>query len=110
MKKMIRIAGVMTALLFSAGVFAHGEHGHDTATVSMVEAKGLASQEVERLIKEGKIDKTWAGQPLSASMARVNNQRQWVVTTTADTDKGAQELQLFLSTEGYFLSYGVVEK
>jgi hypothetical protein len=89
-------------------VFAHGEHEHNNfATVSMTEAKGIASQEIDRLIKEGKIDKTWAGKSLIAAMERVSNQRQWVVTTLAG--QGEKELQLFLSTEGYFLSYDIVD-
>lgn len=112
MQKFIRVIGVLTALSLSAvastTALAHGEHGHDSfATVSMVEAKGIASQEIDRLIEDGKLDKFWAESPLSAARERLNNQRQWVVTTK--DGRGDKELQLFLSTEGYFLSYDVVD-
>lgn len=108
MKKLIRISAALVALLFSVAVFAHGEHEHNNFdTVSMTEAKGIAGQEIDRLIKEGKIDKVWASKPLDAAMERVNNQRQWVVTSKAG--QGGKALQLFLSTEGYLLSYDIVD-
>ncbi|MBN8431583.1 hypothetical protein JF535_12035 [Microbulbifer salipaludis] len=109
MKKLFCIVSILASLLFSMQLFAHGTHSHDKTTVSMMEAEGLASKEIDRLIKEGKVDNVFAGKPVNASMSRVNNQRQWVVTTKADTADGEQELQVFLSTEGYFLSFGVVE-
>ena len=108
MQKPIRVSAFLAAFLFSTTVFAHGKHGHDNfSSVSMIEAMGIAGQEIDRLIKEGKIDRAWAGKPLSSAMERVNNQRQWVVTSRAG--QGGKELQLFLSTEGYFLSYDIVD-
>lgn len=111
MQKFIRVVGMLAAFSLSAGttaVLAHGEHEHNNfATVSMTEAKGIANQEVNRLVKEGKLDKSWASLPLEAAMERINNQRQWVVSTKAEEEK--KKLQLFLSTEGYFLSYDVVD-
>lgn len=112
MRKFIRVIGILTAFscsaVISTAALAHGEHGHDSfATVSMVEAKGIASQEINRLIQEGKIDQSWAKASLNAAMLRVNNQRQWVVTTK--TEQEDKKLQLFLSTEGNFLSYEVLD-
>lgn len=108
MQKFIRVSIALVSILFATAVFAHGEHEHNNfATVSMTEAKGIASEEIDRLIKEGKIDRAWAGVPLSAAIERVSNQRQWVVTTQAG--QGEKALQLFLSTEGYLLSYDIVD-
>ncbi|WP_346837411.1 DUF6488 family protein [Microbulbifer sp. SAOS-129_SWC] len=111
MKNIIRIACILTALLFANGVSAHGDHGLENgSSVSMVEAAGLASREVTRLVEAGKIDGVWAGKPLNASMEQVNNQRLWIVTATTKTSAGEEELQIFLSSEGYVLSYGIVAR
>ncbi|WP_445357184.1 DUF6488 family protein [Microbulbifer sp. ANSA002] len=108
MNKLIRVICVSVTLGFANLAFAHGDHERDNfATVSMVEAKGIASQEVARLIKEGKLNESWSDKPLSAAIQRVNNQRQWVVTAKEQGGVLNQQLQVFLSTEGYFLTFKV---
>ncbi|BBM03641.1 DUF6488 family protein [Microbulbifer sp. GL-2] len=111
MNKLIRVICVSVTLGFANLAFAHGDHERDNfSSVSMVEAKGIASQEVARLIKEGKLNKSWADKSLSAAMQRINNQRQWVVTAKEQSDVLNQQLQVFLSAEGYFLSFEVVTR
>lgn len=111
MNKLIGMVCISVALGVSNLALAHGDHERDNfATVSMVEAKGIASQEVARLIKEGKLNKYWSDKPLNAAMQRINNQRQWVVTAKEQSGVLNQQLQVFLSTEGYFLSFEVVNR
>ncbi|WHI47388.1 DUF6488 family protein [Microbulbifer sp. VAAF005] len=111
MNKLIQVICVSVTLGIANLAFAHGDHERDNfATVSMVEAKGIASQEVARLIKEGKLNKSWADKPLNAAMQRVDNQRQWVVTAKEQSGVLNQQLQVFLSAEGYFLSFEVVNR
>ncbi|GAA5442792.1 hypothetical protein Misp06_00967 [Microbulbifer sp. NBRC 101763] len=111
MNKLIRVICVSVTLGFANLAFAHGDHERDNfATVSMVEAKGIASQEVARLIKEGKLNESWSGKPLNAAMQRVDNQRQWVVSTQGKDGGLDKILKVFLSTEGYFLSFKVTDR
>ncbi|WP_413662173.1 DUF6488 family protein [Microbulbifer sp. CNSA002] len=111
MNKLIRVICVSVTLGFANLAFAHGDHERDNfATVSMAEAKGIASQEVARLIKEGKLNKSWADMPLNVAIQRVDNQRQWVVSTQGKDGGLDKILKVFLSTEGYFLSFKMTDR
>jgi len=98
-------AGLATLVLTSTPLLAHPGHGNE---ISAEAATKRASIEVDRLVEEGKLEKSWALQrkPGGAQMRAAGEDQEWVVTfdNSAAVDAAKRKLYVFLTANGDYVA------
>ena len=86
----------------------HGdEHSHSHDLVNEDQAKKVASKNVARLAKKGKIDKSWTSvKPSSAEQKKFGKNVEWVVVFNNKNIKDSQKqtLYVFVSLSGKYIA------
>ena len=91
----------------------HGQkhsHGHSHShkkrvNVTEKETKEIGKHHIDRLVKAGKIDKSWENAKYDLSLKKKFGKRlEWVVTYTNDKGKKGKKLFIFLRLSGKFVA------
>ena len=93
--------------LNSATVFAGPGHAHSHGPISKQKAIAKAEQQLAKLVKKGKVDKSWQGkQASSAEQKTYNGEKEWLVTFKNPdlSDKSKQTLYMFFKIDGHYLA------
>ena len=83
----------------------HGGHGHGHAKkVSKEKTKMIGMTHVNRLVKKGKLDKSWKEAKYDSTIQKVfGGRKEWVATFTNDKGVKGKKLYIFLTLSGRFL-------
>ena len=102
------LLGATPALAGSGHEHKHtGEHGHSHGPISKEKAAIKAEKYLARLIKKGKIDKSWADKKASNVESKMfNGKKEWVVVFKNPelSDKSKQTLYMFFKIDGHYLA------
>jgi len=100
-----------TLSLFSVAVIAGGGHdhgqGHSHSAVDQTTVNSKATKVITSLIKNNKLDKSWAGIAVNSSEKKIFNGRQeWVVSFVNNkvTDAKKRKLYVFLTLTGDYIA------
>ena len=100
-----------TLSLFSVAVIAGGGHdhgqGHSHSVVDQTTVNSNATKIITSLIKNNKLDKSWAGIAVNSSEKKIFNGRQeWVVSFVNNkvTDAKKRKLYVFLTLTGDYIA------
>ena len=108
----MRIQAILLSLVlsfFSAATLAGGEHGdgHSHDPVTQLQAEEAAIKNVARLVKKGKIDKSWQTIGVAKSeKKKFGKNMEWVVSFNNKniSDPEKQTLYIFLSLTGNYIA------
>lgn len=82
----------------------HG-HSHKTPTINEKTAQETGTQHIERLIKAGKLDATWAQAVFDKSeKKKFGEKTEWVVTFNNEKGPEGKKLFIFLKPSGEFIA------
>ena len=85
----------------------HGGHGHAHGPVSKTSVIHKAQNRLEKLIKKGKLDKSWHSiKAASAEKKTFNGQEEWLVTfnNPALSGQSKKTLYMFFKLDGHYLA------
>ncbi len=102
MMKIIKKALIAITLIVGFNpLYAGSGHSHAPAAVSEVSVKSIAKNEINRLAKAEKIDKSWLNNGIDV-MQRWSNGQEWRIVFKNDkiTDIKKQTLYVFVSSDG----------
>jgi hypothetical protein len=103
---MLSLFLLFTTLAFAGSGHDHG-HGHSHEPITKLEAEGIATRSVTKLIERNTIDSSWASVSVHKSEQKeFGAKMEWVVLfiNKAISDKEKQTLYIFLSLEGEYLA------
>jgi len=84
-----------------------GDHGHSHGTqkISEKKAQSVAKSHILRLIKKGKIDKSWEQASFDkAAKKPFGSRMEWIVTHSNSKGVKGKKLYVFLSETGGFIA------
>ncbi|MDH5181017.1 MAG: DUF6488 family protein [Gammaproteobacteria bacterium] len=94
-------------LLLTTPVIAGPGHGHSHGPISRDKAVIKAEKRLQRLVTQGKVDKSWADKKVSTIEKKTyNGKEEWVVIFTNPdlSDKSKQTLYMFFKLDGHYLA------
>ncbi|MEN8303599.1 MAG: DUF6488 family protein [Campylobacterota bacterium] len=97
--KLFKITIFMLLLTFlSAGLFAHGgAHTHKSSEVPEVKVKEIAIAYVNKLVSEGKIERSWLKSSIINSEKKIFNKNvEWVISFGNDYLKDVEKQILYI--------------
>lgn len=108
MKTLIKATAVtlvlsLTTLYAGSGHSHDGGHSHSQPKVSQEVVKKQANMELARLIKSGKVDKSWSNTPIKdMKKKQFQHNIEWAVSyeNKKMTNKAKQTLYIFVSLTG----------
>ena len=106
MKKLI-IALFCSSLLANTAALAGPGHSHSHGPISKAKAIHKAQHRLKKLVRKGKIDKSWKGIKASKAETKTyNGKKEWVVTFSNPdlSDKSKQTLYMFFKLDGHYLA------
>ena len=112
MKKLLT-ATICSVLLIAGPVFAGAGHehnqagGHSHGPITKEKAISKAEKLLNRLVKRGKVDKSWGNKKAAnAEKKTYSGKNEWVVSFNNPdlTDKSKQTLYMFFKLDGHYLA------
>jgi len=113
----ISILVLLMGLTFSASSFASGNHGHGHGhshgsghshgepKISQERSGEVGRSQVQRLVKDGKIDKSWLKSTFDKSIKKTfGNKSEWLITFKNDKGPKGKLLYIFLKESGEFVA------
>ena len=111
MKNLIQLLSVILVLL-AGSVYAHSDHDKKPQTVSKEQAITTATYQVQHLVKNGQLDKSWeAIQASSAVFERRESRFNWIVSFNKpnQAEKNTKTLIFYLTSDGHYISNNLIE-
>jgi hypothetical protein len=99
---------ILTTLILSftsyAGPGAPG-HSHAAPAIAKESTSAIGRYHVERLVKKGKIDKSWMNSEFEKTVKKTFGKRkEWVLTFTNSKGVKGKKLYIFLKMSGEFVA------
>jgi hypothetical protein len=102
--KILRVLAAGLALTAAGNLLAHPGHGKELSATAAIKR---AAVEVDRLVEEGKIEKSWLEKRRAGEATRrvAGEDEEWVVTfdNPESGDAGKRRLYVFLTASGDFV-------
>ncbi|TQV84335.1 DUF6488 family protein [Aliikangiella coralliicola] len=96
---------ILLFTVLTGWINAHPKHDKKPALITQSQALSTASHHVKRLVKSGKLGKSWKDAiAVKAAMERRSSRDVWVVSFNRQVDGGQKDktLYVFLTNTGYY--------
>ena len=105
MKSILFLISISVTTLVLAGPGHGHSHDHSAPAIKMSKTQEIGKSHVIRLVKAGKIDKSWTKATyLKSEMKSFMDQKEWIVSYKNDSGVKGMILYIFLKSSGEFVA------